>query len=186
MVEFIIKKQLFYDLFLIKSILLVIVNKKPHFKLVPLLIFQFPSPATLNNWLSHLLNLYSSITYLYSSSILSFVCVCVCVCVLIFFFLLFFFFLSQGHMKQKNGSRCPFRPVSSAETAGISRIGLFRWPFRPYRFPFPPESACFGLNRRESKKKKRGESTSRTPDAVSGCVGLRCDDLGAASVLSRC
>ena len=32
MVEFIIKKTIIYDLFLIKSILLVIVNKKPHFK----------------------------------------------------------------------------------------------------------------------------------------------------------
>ena len=33
-------------------------------------------------------------------------------------------------MKQKNGSRCPFWPVSAA-------IGLCRWPFWP-------ESACFG------------------------------------------
>jgi len=48
MVEFIIKK-IIYDLFLIKSIYLVIVNKNPHLKKVPLLIFQFPIPPTLNN-----------------------------------------------------------------------------------------------------------------------------------------
>ena len=46
MVEFIIKKIIIYDSFLIKSIFLVIVNKKPHFKKVHLLIFQFPSPPT--------------------------------------------------------------------------------------------------------------------------------------------
>ena len=145
---------------------MVIVNKKPHFKLVPLLIFQFPNPATLNNWLSHLLNLYSSITYLYSSSIHFF-------CLLIFFFLLFFFFfppLSQGHMKQKNGSCCPFRPVS----AGIS---LFRLESACFGGRFGhidscfcqnwPGSAHFGPNWRESgrvgankKEKKKGESAS--------------------------
>ena len=59
MVEFIIKKIIIYDSFLIKSIFLVIVNKKPHFKKVHLLIFQFPSPPAWNNWLSHLLYLYS-------------------------------------------------------------------------------------------------------------------------------
>ena len=46
-------------MFLIKPIFLVIVNKEPHSKKVPLLLFQFPSPPIWNNWLSHLLNLYS-------------------------------------------------------------------------------------------------------------------------------
>ena len=55
-------------IFLIKSIFLIIVNKKPPFKKVPLILFQFPSPPTCNNWLSHLLNLYSFVMYLYSSS----------------------------------------------------------------------------------------------------------------------
>ena len=45
-VEFIKKKTIIYDLFLIKSIFLVIVNKKPPSKKVSLLIFQFPSPPT--------------------------------------------------------------------------------------------------------------------------------------------
>ena len=55
-------------MFLIKSIFLVIVNKKPPSKKVHLLIFQFPSPPTWNNWLSHLFNLHSFIIYIYSSS----------------------------------------------------------------------------------------------------------------------
>ena len=51
--------------------------------------------------------------------------------------------------------------------------------------PFWPESARFGPNHRESKKKKRGESARWTPNAASGRIGLRYDNLGAASVLSR-
>ena len=61
---------------------------------------------------------------------------------------------------------CPFRSV-------LAGIGMFRWPFRPYRFLFPLESARFGPNRCESgrvganKKKKKGESVSQTLDAAS-------------------
>ena len=111
------------------------------------------------------------VTYLYSSSIHFFLCL------LIFFFLLLFFFffsLSQGHMKQKNGSCCPFRPV----LARIGCIGLFWWPFCLES----TVSACFGCigshfcrnrpvlarigsNLVESARiqKKRGELASRTP-----------------------
>ena len=163
------------------------VNKKPHFKKVPLFIFQFPSPPTLNIWLFHLLNLYFFVTYIYSSSIF-------------FFFgvfsssssFSFFFFLSQGHMKQKNGSHYPFHPVS----ARIGSIGLFQWPFRLESavsacfnghiscigFHFhrnrpvlaristnPAKSARISLNLAKSariqKKKRGGESASRTSDA---------------------
>ena len=143
-------------MFLIKSILLVIVNKKPHFKKVLLLIFQFPSPLTLNNWLSHLLNLYSFVIYLYSSSIHFFVCL------LIFFFLLFYFififiFYFSFHKATWSrrmaaaahfGQNWLYWPVLMAVSAGI---GMFWWPFRPYWFPFLPESARFGPN-----KKKKG------------------------------
>ena len=101
-------------MFLIKSILLVIVNKKPHFKKVLLLIFQFPSPLTLNNWLSHLLNLYSFVIYLYSSSIHF------CVCLLIFFFLLFYFifiFIFYFSFHKATWSR---------RMAAAAHFGLFR------------------------------------------------------------
>ena len=126
----------------------------------------------------------------------------------------FFFPLSQGHMKQKNGSHCPFRPVAAAVSAGISRISLFRWPFRPksavsacfdgrfgcISFHFrqnQSESARFGPNRRESAriwlsrrewtqiKKKGGELASRMLNTASTRIGLRCGNLGAASMLSR-
>ena len=122
------------------------------------------------------------------------------VCLLIFFFLLslsfffslFFFSLSQGHMKQKNGSRCTFRRLFRPESAistCFSRIGMFRWSFRPYQFSFPPESARNGLvlaqigaNLAEfgqiKKKKKGGESrqvrcrTSRRAASNSGAATL--------------
>ena len=127
-------------MFLIKSILLVIVNKKPHFKQVPLLIFQFPSPPTLNNLLSHLLNLYSFVTYLYFSSIL-----------------FFFFSLLQGHMKQKNGSRCPFRPESAVSTCfggHFNRIdSRFCWNRR--------EFGRVGANKKKKKKKVESQRVGR-------------------------
>ena len=48
MVEFIIKKQLFI-IFYNKINTFGNCKQKSHFKKVPLLIFQFPSPPTLNN-----------------------------------------------------------------------------------------------------------------------------------------
>ena len=109
-------------------------------------------------------------------------------CLLVFFFLLFFLPhpLSQGHMKQKNGNRCPFWPVSAVVSVGIGRISLFRWPFWPelavstcfgghfgrigsrFRWNWP-ESRRVNVNRCKSKKKKGsgGESTCRMPDAAS-------------------
>ena len=145
---------------------MVIVNKNPHFKKVPLLILQFPSALTLNNWFFHLLNLYSFVTYFYSSSIHFF-----CVFSSSSSFSFFFFFLSQGHMKQKNGSRCSFRRLfwlESVVSAGFGgRIDMFRWPFW---FPFLSKSAHFGPNRRKSswiKKKTKGEMVCRMPEAAS-------------------
>ena len=77
-----------------------------------------------------------------------------------------------------------YRPV----LAKIGCIGMFWWPFQPYRFSFPLELARFGPNQRESgrvganrheskKKKKKKERESRrvgrwTLDAALGHVGL--------------
>ena len=136
-------------------------KQKSHFKKVPLLIFQFPSPPTLNNWLFHLLYLYSFVTYLYSSAILFFFFWCL----LVFFFLLFFLPhppLTRPHEAKEwqplpilacfsscFGRNRPYQPVSVAVSARIGCIGMFRWPFRPYRFPFLLESARIWPSRRE-------------------------------------
>ena len=145
-------------MFLIKSIFLIIVNKKPHFKKVPLIIFQFPSPPTLNNWLSRLLNLYSFVIYLYSSSIHFFFCVFSSSSS----FSLFYFFSSH-------------KATWSRRMVAAAHFGLFRWSFRLYRFLFPTESARINLFWPEStriwpslceSKKKKGESQRvgrRTP-----------------------
>ena len=93
---------------------MIIVNKKPHFKKVPLLIFQFPSPPTLNNWLSHLLNLYSFVTYLYSSSIHFFFFLCV------FSSPSSFSFFFSSH-----------KAKWSRRMAAAAHFGLFRRLFRP-------------------------------------------------------
>ena len=100
-------------------------------------------------------------------------------CLLIFFFLLFFFFSSHkatwskimaaaAHFGSCFSRNRPYRLVSMSILAGIDHIGMFQWSFWPYQFPFPPESARFGPNRRESgwvganqkekKKKKKRES----------------------------
>ena len=80
-------------------------------------------------------------------------------------------------MKQKNGNRCPFRPESAVSTCfggHFDRIdSRFCWNQR--------EFGQVGANK---KKKKGGESASRTLDTASGHVGLRCGNLGAALVLS--
>ena len=74
-IEFIKKRTIIYDLFLIKSIFLIIVNKKPLSNKVSLLIFQFPStPTETNNFLIFLIyipfviSLYSSSSPLLSSN----------------------------------------------------------------------------------------------------------------------
>ena len=109
---------------------MVIVNKKPPSKKFPLLLFQFQSPATWNNWLSHQLNLYSFVINFYSSSspVLT-----ISLCLLIFFFLLFFlfsfFFFSLT------------RPHEAEEWQPAAHFSLFQWPYRP-------ESGCIGLFRR--------------------------------------
>ena len=59
--------------FFIKSIFLVIVNKIPHSKKILEILSNSPSPPMWNNWLSHLLNLYSFVIniYFFSSPLLS-------------------------------------------------------------------------------------------------------------------
>ena len=185
---------------------MVIVNKNPHFKKVPLLILQFPSPPTWNNWLSHLLNLYSFVIYLYSSSNHFFVSSHLLLPSPFFFF----FPLTRPHEAEEwqplpisacfdgcfNQNR-PYQPILLAISIGIDRIGMFRWP---YRFPFSPKSARIGPFWPESTwiwpsqcelariKKKKRESWwvgRQTPNATLGRVGLRYGDLGAASVLTR-
>ena len=180
MVEFIIKKNYLW-FFFNKSIFLVIVNKKPYSKKVHLLIFQFPSPPTLNNWFFHLLNLYSFVTYFYSSSIHFF---CVFSSSSSFSFFFFFFPLTRPHEAKE------WQPllISAAVLTGIGRINRFRWPYRHVSVailvpvsieidPFWPESAQIVMN----KKKNKGRDG--VSDAGS-CVGLRCGDLGAVLVLS--
>ena len=158
---------------------MVIVNKKPHFKEDPLLIFQLPSPPTLNNWLSHLKEVH---IFLYAINFL--------LCLLIFVFLLIFFSSHKATWSRRMAAAAhfglfqrlfrPYRPISVAVSAGI---GMFRWP---YQFLFSPKSARFGPNRRESgwvdanPKKKKKESR-----LVRRRIGFWCGDLGAASVLSR-
>ena len=129
-------------MFLIKSIFFVIVNKKPHFKKVPLLLFQFPSPPTWNNWLSHLLNLYSFVLHMYSSSNLFF---CVFWSSSFFFlFFLFFFYFHKATWSRRMAASCPF-------------WWLFRRPFWPYRpilvavlAEISSIGSCFCWNRAES------------------------------------
>ena len=123
-------------MFLIKSIFLVIVNKKPHFKKVPLLICQFPSPPTLNNWLFHLLNLYSFVTYLYSSSILLFF-------LSSHLLLPFFFFpLTRSHEVEAVTHFSLFRR-KSAISAYFG--GCFSWnrPYRLVSMAISTISTCF-------------------------------------------
>ena len=58
----------------------------------------------------------------------------------------------------------PYRSVLAAISEGI----------RLYRLPFPPESAGFGVNRAElkKKKKKRGKSARLTPRRGESSVGV--------------
>ena len=141
-----------------------------------------------NNWLSHLLNLYSFVIsiFFFSSPLLSsnnfFVSSH------LFFF---FFFFSQGHTKQKNGDQ---RPISMAisvyfdshfgqnwtVSAISAEIGLY-WPFR---LPFPLESDWI-KKKKKKKRKKKGKSACQTLDAASGQVRCGCGNPGAAPILSR-
>ena len=84
-------------------------------------------------------------------------------------------------MKQKNGSRCPFRPVSMAVSTRIDRIGIFSGYFSCIGSRFrrnQPKSVRIWPSQRELTqiKEKGGESQH---------VGCRYGDLGAALMLSR-
>ena len=164
---------------------MVIVNKKPPSKKVPLLIFQFPSPPTWNNWLSHLLNLYSFVINLYSSSspLLSSNHFSMSSHFLLPSFS-FSFFLSQGHMKQKNGSQ---RPISAC-FGGRKRAVLvcFGSHFGRNQTVSAPVSTRISRFWRKSgwieKKKKRRIGTF---DTVSRWVQCGCGSPRATPVLSR-
>ena len=125
-------------MFLIKSIFLVIVNKKPPSKKVPLLLFQFPSPPTWNNWLSHLLNLYSFVINLYSSSSP---------------------LLSSNHFfvsKQKNGGQWPVYGRKRAVSVCFSwnrTVSAVSVPISARIRPSWPVSARISTNRAKLKKK---------------------------------
>ena len=136
---------------------MVIVNKKPPLKKVPLLLFQFPNPPTWNNWLSHILNLYSFVIYLYSSSshVLT-----ISLCLLIFFFLLFFFFFFSL-----------IRPHEVEEWRPTAHSSLFQQPYRSYQSISTPVFTKIRLNWHESRKKK-GKSVHRTPHQDKSGTGV--------------
>ena len=149
---------------------MVIVNKKQHFKKVPLLIFQFPSPPIWNNWLSHLLNLYSFVIYIYSSSNHFF-------CVFSSFF--FFFPLTRPHEVEEWWPTAHFGPYWFV-LAEIGLILLF-W-LKSDRFCC--FGSCFRRNRVESARIGKKKRRTGALDATSGWVRWRCGDLGAIPMLS--
>ena len=114
--------------FFIKSIFLVIVNKIPHSKKILEILSNSPSPPMWNNWLSHLLNLYSFVIniYFFSSPLLSsnnfFVSSH------LFFFSFFSHKATRSRRMAVNG---PFqRPYQSISAVILARIGPYQ-PFRP-------------------------------------------------------
>ena len=179
---------------------MVIVNKKPPSKKVPLLIFQFPSPPTWNNWLSHLLNLYSFVINLYSfsSPLLSsnhfFVSSHLLLPSLSLSLFFFFFFFPQGHMKLKNGRLGSQRPILACFSGRIGWnqavsvwfddcFGL-NWTISTVSALV---SAGIGPNQSESVNFSRIEKKRRigASHATSGQVWYGCSGPGAAPVLSK-
>ena len=121
---------------------MVIVNKEPHSKKVPLLLFQFPSPPIWNNWLSHLLNLYSFVITSHLNLFSSFSPLLSSTSSLFFSSLSLSLSLSQGHMKQKNG--------------GWQHGGnLFQGPFWLELGQISDSGACFDQNQPEFAWKKK-------------------------------
>ena len=84
-------------------------------------------------------------------------------------------------MKQKNGSHCPFRPVSMAVSTRIDRIGIFSGYFSCIGSRFhrnQPKSVRIWPSQRElTQIKEKGGESQR--------VGCQYGDLGAALMLSR-
>ena len=147
---------------------MVIVNKKQHFKKVPLFIFQFPSPPIWNNWLSHLLNLYSFVIYTYSSSNHFFVSSH-----------LFFFPLTRPHEVEEWWLAAHFGPYWFV-LAEIGPILLF-W-LKSDRFCC--FGSCFCRNRVESAWIRKKKGWIGALDTALGQVQCRCGDLGAIPMLS--
>ena len=101
----------------------------------------------------------------------------------------------------------PFQPVLVAGNGPYwSVLAAISAGIRLYRLPFPPESAAFGANRAELKKKKKGESARLTPcrgessagvaalephpcfldyDILNVCVVQMCTEPYIMSILSR-
>ena len=122
---------------------MVIVNKKPPSKKVPLLLFQFTSPPTWNNWLSPLLNLYYFVINLYSSSspLLR------SNHIFVSSYLFFFFFLTRPHEVEEWWSAAHF---SLFRQSYLSDLMVVSVGIEPFRLLFPPESEWI-----EKKKKRR-------------------------------
>ena len=97
--------------------------------------------------------------------------------------LLFFFFpLTRPHEAEEWQPL----PISAAVSAEIGRIGSCFCRNQPVLAQIGENLAELVRISINKKKKKKGESASWTLDAALGRVGLWCNDLGAASVLSRC
>ena len=146
---------------------MVIVHKKPPFKKVPILLFQFPSSLTWNNWLSQLLNLYYFVIYIYFSSNH-------------FFCVPFFFFFHKATWSRRMAASYPFqRPYWSISVAvSIYFSGHFDW-----NWLYRPESDRFyhfHLNQAELKKKGRIGAL----DVASRRVRCKCGDLRTSPMLS--
>ena len=130
--------------------------------------------------LSHLLNLYSFVIYLYSSSN--------------------HFFVSS-HLLLPSFFFPPLtRPHEVEEWWLATHFGLFQWPFQSELDLFCSlgsrlrqnwaKSASFSLNQRElgrigvDWKKKKGDSTRRTLNTTWGRVQCGCSNPGAAPMIS--
>ena len=161
-------------MFLIKSIFLVIVNKKPPSKKVPLLLFQFPSPPTWNNWLSHLLNLYSFVINLYSSSSPLLRSNHLFVSSHLLLPSPFFFPSHKATWSWRMAGLAasgPFWPVLAAVSVGIrpyrsDLTAVLAWigPYRLFQLSFLLELARIRANRSISAElKRKGELAHRTP-----------------------
>ena len=161
-------------MFLIKPIFLVIVNKEPHSKKVPLLLFQFPSPPIWNNWLSHLLNLYSFVITSHLNLFSSFSPLLSSTSSL--FFSSLSLSLSRPYEAKEWRPTTWWQPVLGLVLAGIGPNQRF-WCL----FQSKPARIC--MNRPVSAQIKKKDLRIGVSVHV-GC-GCGCGGLGAAPLLPR-